>query len=44
VHWKLWKERNSRIFENQRHSDEAVFEGIREDISLWRSAGRVVAI
>jgi hypothetical protein len=44
VNWKLWKERNSRIFDNVQHSAEEVFEGIREDISLWRSARLVVAI
>jgi hypothetical protein len=44
VNWKLWKERNSRIFDNVQHSAEEIFEGIREDISLWRSAGLVVAI
>ena len=44
VHWKLWKERNCRIFENTSHSDELVFQGIREDIAMWRSAGRVLAV
>jgi hypothetical protein len=44
VNWKLWKERNSIFFDNVQHSAEEVFEGIREDISLWRSAGLIVAI
>ena len=44
LHWKLWKERNNRIFEHVSHYEEIVFEGIREDIALWRSAGRVLAI
>jgi hypothetical protein len=44
VHWKIWKERNVRIFENIHHTVEEVFQGIREEIAIWRSAGRVVAI
>jgi hypothetical protein len=30
--------------ETLQHNEESVFEGIREDISLWQIAGRVVAI
>jgi hypothetical protein len=41
VHWKIWKERNSRVFENLTHSVDEVFEGIRDDIFMWRAAGKV---
>jgi hypothetical protein len=41
VHWKIWKERNSRVFENLTHSVDVVFEGIRDDIFMWRAAGKV---
>jgi hypothetical protein len=43
VHWKIWKERNARIFEGAQHSAEEVFDGIRDDIAIWRSAGLIVA-
>jgi hypothetical protein len=43
VHWRIWKERNSRVFDNTGHSHREVFEAIRDDIRLWQSAGRVEA-
>jgi hypothetical protein len=41
---RIWKECNSRVFENIQHSVEEVFDLIREDINLWRAAGRVIAV
>lgn len=41
AHWKIWKEKNSRIFEGMQHTTEEVFWGIRDEIALWRSAGLV---
>lgn len=43
VHWKLWKERNIRTFDHKSQQEEMIFEGIREEIALWRSAGRASA-
>jgi hypothetical protein len=44
VHWRIWKERNSRVFDNTQHSAEEVFESIREEIGQWRAAGTIAAI
>lgn len=44
VHWKLWKERNNRIFDSVSHGEELVLDGIREDIAIWRSAGRIITV
>jgi hypothetical protein len=44
VHWHIWKERNSRVFDNVHHSAEDVFEMIRGEIRAWRAAGRVTMI
>jgi hypothetical protein len=43
VHWRIWKERNSRIFDGVQHSAQEVFEGIRDEIAMWRYAGLVAA-
>jgi hypothetical protein len=40
VHWRIWKEWNSRVFQNVQHSVEDVFEMIR----AWCAEGRVVAV
>jgi hypothetical protein len=41
VHWRIWKERNSRVFDSVHHSAEDVFEMIGEEIRAWRAVGRV---
>lgn len=41
IHWRIWKERNSRIFDGAQHSAEEVFESIRDEITSWRSAGLI---
>jgi hypothetical protein len=43
LHWKIWKERNSRIFDDQAHTVDEVFDSIRDDIAMWRSAGLVLS-
>jgi hypothetical protein len=43
THWRIWKERNSRVFESKQHTAAHVFDNIREEITLWRVAGLVVA-
>uniref|UniRef100_A0ACD5X5Q6 Uncharacterized protein n=1 Tax=Avena sativa TaxID=4498 RepID=A0ACD5X5Q6_AVESA len=44
VYWRIWKERNSRVFESTQHYPKEIFDLIREDIRLWRTAGKVIAI
>lgn len=44
VHWILWKERNTRIFQQEHSSVDRVFELIIKDLQAWRAAGCVVAI
>jgi hypothetical protein len=39
VHWRLWKERNARIFQQKICTTGRVFELIVEDIRAWRAAG-----
>jgi hypothetical protein len=39
VHWRLWKERNAHIFQQNFYSIQRVFELIIEDIHAWRAAG-----
>lgn len=41
VHWRIWKERNSRIFEKVASSADRVLDLLREDIAVWRAAGCV---
>ena len=41
LHWRIWKERNARIFEQVASSVDRVLELIREDIATWRAAGCV---
>jgi hypothetical protein len=41
VHWRIWKEHNSRVFDKVQHSPVDVFEMIMEEIRAWRVAGRV---
>jgi hypothetical protein len=41
MHWRIWKERNSRVFDSVHYSAEDVFEMIKEEIRAWRAAGRV---
>jgi hypothetical protein len=40
----MWKERNSKVFDGAQHSGEEVFDLMRDEISVWRAAGRVTAI
>jgi hypothetical protein len=44
VHWRLWKERNSRIFQQEFSSVDHVFELIIEDLRSWGAAGCLIAI
>jgi hypothetical protein len=39
VHWRIWKERNARIFQQKSSTVDQVFELIIEDIGSWRAAG-----
>ena len=41
VHWRVWKERNARIFEHKASSVDRVLDLIRDDIAVWRAAGCV---
>uniref|UniRef100_A0A8R7PMJ1 Reverse transcriptase zinc-binding domain-containing protein n=1 Tax=Triticum urartu TaxID=4572 RepID=A0A8R7PMJ1_TRIUA len=41
LHWRIWKERNARIFEQVASNVDRVLELIREDIATWRTAGCV---
>lgn len=43
VHWRIWKERNSRMFYGVQHSTQEVFEGIRDEIAMWRFVGLIAA-
>lgn len=39
MHWRLWKEKNSRVFDHMANNADRVFDLVREDIAVWRSAG-----
>mgnify|MGYP006951655593 FL=1 len=39
IHWRIWKERNARIFDNVASTVDRVLELIKEDIRMWRAAG-----
>ena len=41
VHWRIWKERNARIFQQISSPVSRVFEMIIEDLHSWRAAGCV---
>lgn len=41
LHWRIWKERNARIFEQVACNIDRVLDLIREDIRAWRAAGCV---
>uniref|UniRef100_A0ACD5TYV8 Uncharacterized protein n=1 Tax=Avena sativa TaxID=4498 RepID=A0ACD5TYV8_AVESA len=42
VHWTIWKERNSRIFQQECSKADRVFELIIEDIHSWKAAGCII--
>ncbi|PNT61409.1 hypothetical protein BRADI_5g14946v3, partial [Brachypodium distachyon] len=44
VHWRLWKERNARIFQQEAATVERVVDLIIEDLRSWKAAGCIVAI
>jgi hypothetical protein len=44
VHWRVWKERNARVFQSELSTTERVFDLIIEDVRAWRAAGCIVAI
>lgn len=44
VHWRIWKERNARIFQQDPSPATRVFELIVEDLRSWRAAGSVDVI
>lgn len=37
--WHIWKERNAIVFNRDRSSEHAVFAKIKEECSIWASAG-----
>lgn len=41
LHWRIWKERNSRIFDNVNSSAGRVRDLVLEDIGMWRAAGYI---
>jgi hypothetical protein len=44
VHWRLWKERNARVFRKEFSTISRVFEQIVEDLRSWRAAGCVASL
>jgi hypothetical protein len=44
VHWRIWKERNARIFQQESNTVDRLFELIMEDIRSWRAAGCITDI
>jgi hypothetical protein len=44
VHWRIWKERNGRIFRQEINTADRVFELIVEDLRAWRAAGCINAL
>ncbi|KQJ93366.1 hypothetical protein BRADI_3g04093v3 [Brachypodium distachyon] len=44
VHWQIWKERNSRVFQQKFHTVDRVFEIIVEELQSWRAAGCVASL
>jgi hypothetical protein len=38
VHWRIWKERNARIFQQEASTINMVFELIIEDLRAWKTA------
>jgi hypothetical protein len=44
VHWRIWKERNARIFQHEVSTVEKVFELIVEDVRTWKAARCIVAL
>jgi hypothetical protein len=44
VHWRIWKERNARIFQQESNAVDRLFELIMEDIRSWRAAGCITDI
>jgi hypothetical protein len=43
IHWRIWKERNARIFQHEACRVDRVFELIMEDILSWKAAGCIIA-
>jgi hypothetical protein len=41
VHWRIWKERNAHIFQQEFSSINRVFGLIIEDLRAWKTAGCV---
>lgn len=39
LHWRVWKERNVRIFDNVASSADRLLDLTKEDIGMWRAAG-----
>lgn len=39
LHWRVWKERNARIFYQIASSPIRVLDMIKEDVAIWRTAG-----
>jgi hypothetical protein len=43
VHWRIWKERNTRIFQLEGSTVDRLFELIIEDVRSWRAAGCIIS-
>jgi hypothetical protein len=43
VHWRIWKERNARIFQSQLSTVTRVFELFVDDVHIWRAAGCIIS-
>jgi hypothetical protein len=43
VYWRIWKEKNARVFKLENNTVDRVFELIIEDVRAWRDAGCVVS-
>ena len=42
--WRIWKERNSRIFDQLASSCNRVLDLCKQDIAIWRAAGCITEL
>jgi hypothetical protein len=38
VCWRIWKERNARVFDQKEKTVESLVADIKEDVMVWRAA------